>query len=689
MTRLPLNPALPTLRRVWRPNQLGIAAMLAAWIIVSSVSAEAIEVVDLKWGFDGTARSETFVPLHILVKNDAPEGFVGQFVLEKSDALGSRVGAPLVVATVLAPAQQNWIRFHVYLEDGDVVEGSGRSTWNWRLRWSGSQQGNHQIPPETAPRRGPPARVMLLPRGDVAAGGSLSLPVLTDELFPASVTATDALGTVFLDHVPRWQDAQRRAFTEWLRRGGHVHILHDSTGRHPRFPSSLGLLNQPSDDTPPLSESPDIGNGTIRFHSRGRFDIDAAFISRATASDTPPLPVVVPGEMDPDELDLVDYQVLGGLSQSSDMSFFTVFKRMTTPDHNWLVIFALAGVYWLLLFPGGLVLGLKRVDYRIVLGSILATIALFSLGFSWIGARAYDEATVVNSLATARHLGGNRWDVQQWSALFVLDGDTYTISHSQSNTAAATPSTTPAVGSQLYAVPGGMNRVPGTIINGFGGSLQVAIPPYTLRPFLHRVAVAGPEWTPEVVHWQVGGRKELKITIRLKASTGTPALKGAWVQYGTQVLLLSIGPTSDGAVTLEQGLDPPEAVDDLAYSADYSNNLGFRGSWLFGGEAKKTPEELYSDQLAPLLSRTLRWIDPSRNAAPLRADRLRLFLVTDLPESFQIKQPQRTGHAGRAMFVLEAVAPVAAETSDTSPELHSRPRAVADLAATTQPGSPR
>ena len=36
-----------------------------------------------------------------------------------------------------------------------------------------------------------------------------------------------------------------------------------------------------------------------------------------------------------------------------------------------------------------------------MLGSILATILVFSLGFSWIGARAYDEATVAYEAAVA------------------------------------------------------------------------------------------------------------------------------------------------------------------------------------------------------------------------------------------------------------------------------------------------
>jgi hypothetical protein len=352
------------------------------------------------------------------------------------------------------------------------------------------------------------------------------------------------------------------------------------------------------------------------------------------------------------------------------MAFFSRFKQMTTPDHNWLVIFALAGLYWLLLFPGGLILGLKRIDYRIVLGSILGTIALFSIGFSWIGARAYDEATVVNSLAAARHLGGNRWDVQQWSALFVLDGNKYTISHSEpdANRSAGPTSMAPAVGSQLYAVPGGMNRVPGTIHNGVHGSLNVAIPPYTLRPFLHRVALAGPQWTPTVIHWQVTSPRSAKITIALTASTNAAQLQEAWVQYGSSIRRLSIEPGSDAndsTIKLVQGAAPATDVRSIAFSSDFSD-FGPGGNFFFFSPRQRDgPDKLYKELIQPLLARTLRWIEPDPTAPSLRIDRLRLFLVTDLPESFQVKQPQRTGRAGRAMFVLDAVAPVRAEISDS------------------------
>ena len=87
--------------------------------------------------------------------------------------------------------------------------------------------------------------------------------------------------------------------------------------------------------------------------------------------------------------------------EETDNSFFVRFNQMTTPNHNWLAIFLLGVVYWLMLFPGGLLLGRSRVDYRVVLGVLVATISLFSVCFSYIGARGYDETATVNSVAVA------------------------------------------------------------------------------------------------------------------------------------------------------------------------------------------------------------------------------------------------------------------------------------------------
>ena len=634
---------------------LVISLCVAVWTVLGSSSAEAIEITDVRWGFDGTARSETFVPFHVLVRNDSDVPFDGTISLVKRNALGNRIGATWIKNTILAPGQQNWIRFAVFLEDGDVVRKNTRSLWSWQVSWSGPQPGSYRI--ETGPRQGRPARVLLLPRGDVAAG-SFGIPVLADELFPPTVTITDTLGTVFLDHVPRWQDAQRRAFRNWLYRGGHVHILHDSTGRYPRFPSSLGMLNQPGNPTQPPEIPFEIGQGHVGHHPRGRFDIDASFVSTLTAGIAPPKKNTASTGDDDGHF--------GGLSSSSGNAFFSRFKQMTTPDHNWLVIFLLAILYWLLLFPGGLVLGMKRIDFRIVLGSILATIAIFSLGFSWIGARAYDEATVINSLATARHLGGDRWDVQQWSALFVVDGDTYTLTHVAPDPD-ENPTTSSSSASQLFAVPGSSDPVAGSISNG---RLRVDIPPYTLRPFLHRVESRGPEWSPEIIDWQIRAPLPPKITILLAPSPNALPLHAAWVQFGDQVLTLKLNTSVTGRPMLVAGDQPPESANLLARNRASSFEPGApRTFW--GQPAQRPASTLYKEMLKPLLSHTLRWINPVEPVQPVADGRARLFLVSDLPETFQLKQPQRSGHAGRALFVQDIIIPASAGVSD-SPSI-SRP----------------
>jgi len=635
---------------------LVISLCVAVWTVLGSSSAEAIEITDVRWGFDGTARSETFVPFHVLVRNDSDVPFDGTISLVKRNALGNRIGATWIKNTILAPGQQNWIRFAVFLEDGDVVRKNTRSLWSWQVSWSGPQPGSYRI--ETGPRQGRPARVLLLPRGDVAAG-SFGIPVLADELFPPTVTITDTLGTVFLDHVPRWQDAQRRAFRNWLYRGGHVHILHDSTGRYPRFPSSLGMLNQPGNPTQPPEIPFEIGQGHVGHHPRGRFDIDANFVSTLTVGIAPPKKnTASTGDNNDGHF--------GGLSSSSGNAFFSRFKQMTTPDHNWLVIFLLAILYWLLLFPGGLVLGMKRIDFRIVLGSILATIAIFSLGFSWIGARAYDEATVINSLATARHLGGDRWDVQQWSALFVVDGDTYTLTHVAPDPD-ENPTTSSSSASQLFAVPGSSDPVAGSISNG---RLRVDIPPYTLRPFLHRVESRGPEWSPEIIDWQIRAPLPPKITILLALSPNALPLHAAWVQFGDQVLTLKLNTSVTGRPMLVAGDQPPESANLLARNRASSFEPGVpRTFW--GQPAQRPASTLYKEMLKPLLSHTLRWINPVEPVQPVADGRARLFLVSDLPETFQLKQPQRSGHAGRALFVQDIIIPASAGVSD-SPSI-SRP----------------
>ena len=388
--------------------------------------AAAIEVEEILWGFDGTCPPRSFVPLNLLVFNERPDEFRGSLTLKKSMAIGGSAGAPLVTPVNLAPGQRNWVKFYVFLDTGDLD-----STWSWSLRWQGSQFGGTGL--NAFPAKGPRARIVLVDRSDLSEW-KINLFKYPERLFPPTVTATDALDEVLLDHVPTWQRPQRLAFRDWLFRGGRVHIFHGPEGNFPRFPAPLDVLNDP---TSPRR----VGAGWVTHHSWNRDEAaQLESFGHSTDFEKPQQTAITP-------------DALQGLGAGHE--FFSRFREMVTPDFNWILIFLLGGAFLLSVFPGGWIMGIRRVDFRGVLGYLVGMILLFSLAFSVVGARGYGEASTVNCVAIARSLDDDQWDVTQWTGLFVTDGDRYEVTHDGPGTQSQRNS------GQLYATPGQRPQQPG------------------------------------------------------------------------------------------------------------------------------------------------------------------------------------------------------------------------------------
>src|SRR4029079_18682528 len=68
----------------WRMALLGIGLLLAL-----ATRAEALEIDEVVWGFDGKVTPDCFNPLSILVSNRTPNTFDGTLTLQQS--LGSNV----------------------------------------------------------------------------------------------------------------------------------------------------------------------------------------------------------------------------------------------------------------------------------------------------------------------------------------------------------------------------------------------------------------------------------------------------------------------------------------------------------------------------------------------------------------------------------------------------------------------
>jgi hypothetical protein len=416
------------------------------WLLgIMQVSA-AIDVRNPRWGFGGKPVLGTFNVLSVEVRNTG-NGLANAELKLTSDSDGSSF-APYLQPVTLSPGQSRWVQFNVYLGiyRPDFILSWGRES-DEAITF-GDVQGEK--------KHGPPAVVVL---ADPETVRTSRFPVFPEEIFPVSVSATDALHAVFLDHQPRFHAAQAEAFLDWVQLGGIVHLLPGPGGTLPTFDGKLAILN---------SEEPKhrVGSGWV---VKQRFTVADANTARLETAGFP-----VPAEPPPPNLDADGYGRYG--ESNSDTAFFQTLAMVTRPKISWWLIYLLTGVYVLIIGPVFFLL--RKRDYRVLLCGFVATVALFAWLFTVIGRRGYGERQVCHSLAVARVLGGGRFDVTHWSHAFATSGNTYRFAYPGA--------------SQLYAAIGqGGEKVRGSVHLGGDAFFEADIPLFSFRNFMHRGVMTG------------------------------------------------------------------------------------------------------------------------------------------------------------------------------------------------------
>lgn len=431
----------------------GAILLITLLSVVPAGGARALEVERVRWGFDGRVVPERINLLSVLVRNSAEEPYDGALGLEKTSGMG-RLGGRLVQPCYVSSFSSRWVQFHPYV---------GREHDEWVLR-----AGRERLELEP-PRTGPPATVYLLgDRGRVPPGGSRTFP---DGLFPTSVAATDGLGAVVVDHAPDWEPARRRAFLDWLRRGGRVHILPGPTGRLPRFTRDLAVLNGP-----PGREW--TGGGLIvRHRSREAFSNELSSGPRSSLK----------------RREEAVYQRFEDIA-------FRALRGAVKVEHNWALIYVLIGLFALLVVPANWLIGRRSRGFLRPLLFFLVTVGVFALLLGHIGRRGYGERAVVHGLSYARTIEPGRYDVTQWSDAFVTDGGDYTVTHDARH--------------GIYSTCQESERVNAVIRNGVNGMMKVDMPLFSHRAFLHRAAMEGPELGVQVERWRTdGGLREFACSL--------------------------------------------------------------------------------------------------------------------------------------------------------------------------------
>jgi hypothetical protein len=588
-------------------------------------TADALEIVDVRWGFDGKVVRNRFNILSVLVDNPRPEPFDGELRLQKRMSGGQSIDAPIAESVYVAPFARRWVQFQPY------VGGDWESFTLYERSASGRRGPTFDVPD---PRRGWPARVLIEPSDGRAARG---LPVrrFADNLFPASVTACDTLQAALFDGVPNWDEPRRTAFLHWLHLGGTAFVLQTGPAQWPEFPPVLGVLNGPLDVTP-------YGGGQVIRVALTRAQLTPESLKSVFAVLPKRMLQKNDGTFEEDSaVDRDDAaeanQARGGYVDPDDplssASFLTRLKKMTKPKHNWPLLHLMFWVYIGLIFPGCYLVGRKWSDYRVVYVALLATVAVFSTLFGIVGRRGYGEATAVHSLAIARPLPDGQLDVTQWSNAFVTSGGWYDIRHD-----AAGP---------IYSTCNTSEAVNGIIRNGAEGQFYADIPPYSSREFAHRMRIAAPspQLTVDSVELDGGQMRSLTLTI---SGELPPAAEGFVLLYGSRFYQLT---RQGDQLQLGAGFGTAAGYLRVEQYQDWQYQYGRYGRW---GEEDRPVEEQFRALFPPLLSRSLN-VSRAGDATALQLPRqvVRVFFYAPMTEPFFARNPYLGKQEGWTLYAID------------------------------------
>jgi len=580
-----------------------VAAVLALVVSCASLSSSPVcaadpEIEFFHWGYDGKAVAPAFNPLTVVIHNPGESDLSGELELRRLRSGYWPVGLPIRLPVFVSPAARRPVRFYPYVL-GDYDK--------WRLVWIDLDGTRRELNTSSwALRLGQPATV-LLEEPDRLSGRGGRLRSLDESWFPAVSTATDGLAGVALDHVPRWEAVRRRAFLEWLARGGTLHLLETPDGRPVVFGGDLKVLN----GTNPLTR---YGAGRVIRQGFGVEEIPDEFPRRAAprAATDATQPMVMYGF---DPFGMID-----------DRALFSTLRSMTRPRRNWPLIYLACLVYMVVLFPGGFVFGQGERDYRAVLGMLGVTVVLFSVIFFMIGRRDAAGKLTIRTATVAHHLADGDLEYQQWVEAAVTRGGNYRFTHSGRN--------------RLYSTAQNLEKSVGLIEHGGDAALSVDVPPYSSSTFLVRGRLPGKSIELTAVDIQaIGGQLQALV---LSTGEGFPStIRQAAALVGGRFYWLV---HSDGLLQLDQ---PAATMTHPSYRGDGRLTASFDPEF----DRYREVDEAYDNMYEALVLRSLGFTDRV-SAAHFRLPpgEIRVFVYAETPEMLSVEIDESNDQIGFVLY---------------------------------------
>lgn len=595
----------------------------------------AIDVEEVKWGFDSQSSQRKCIPLSLKLSNNTPDLFDELVQLNRLQYNGTKVGAPLCRKVYLAPYSSQWVQFYPYILDERNDE--------WSINW-GPRFLNYRKFSRNAAKYEPAentfstvTRIVLTSSDSLSQKGS-AFKRYPEELFPPSVTATDSLDEVILDHVPRWDAARKESFMDWLYQGGTLHLLNDPTGGNLDFTTGMASLNVPQDYFR-------VGAGLVIRYPQKLTQLTAKILldrqqeivaQELSLLDAPKTPAIPPTKQSGNNNQQDNYYY-----GDPNTKLLYALADMTQPEHNWAVIYLMTIFYIFLVFPGCYLFNKrqKQYHYRNSLLFLLITVAVFSTIFWSIGKRGYGEATTINSLMVARPLEGDQYDLMCWVNAFVTSGAEYQF-------------TSPGSG-VIFSTAQDTEKVQGAIFNGIDGAFLADIPPFSSRSFLYRIKAPFPKQEINVIESRIKDGRKLR-TLLVEARTKLPGtIIKAQVLYDDQFYSLN-QLEEDGRTYWRLGSEYT-TVESLKQYLDVDRMLRARFNY---SNEKKESEKQYAELYQPSLLRALDLNSPQEiNGYQGNRERITLFLFFEIPEEFKLKTNVRGEQQGRILFAYDLPLP--------------------------------
>ncbi|MEZ5939883.1 MAG: hypothetical protein R3C18_00740 [Planctomycetaceae bacterium] len=600
-----------------------ILAMSLVLFCTASVMAQ-LTVINRKLGWDNKLRPNTFNQIVIVVQNSGGSAWKGDVSLINREKHDFTLIEP---SLFIEPGGERPISFVVFYRNGDDfairLKEEGKPAYGMNLEVEG----------ELLPSTDQPAIVQITNTFGVARNASV--PLLEPEYFPTSVAGMAGLQAVLIEEVPEFQPAQNAAFLDWVYQGGELHIF-DSTGAEPlEFPPALADLNQPFD-------SYDLGAGRVVRHKEGIGNATKDFVDREIRRVKPK-----PEKEETDEVQIDSYNY-NNYYGSPITALFSPLQRITRPEHNWALIYFLAIVYLLLIFPGGYLLGRFKGDYRITYGAIIGVVLLFSLAFDFVGRRGYGEVTSYNYVAIARPASNGRSQVSQFGNVFVTAGGQYGITHVEENAVFSTGSDLMVSGDDKAS-----NRPLST--------LTVDIPAFSDRPVLNTGVVDSSAGSLSVQKLVWGETTVIPDTLILKIDE-PDKWPGEIIEsraiFGNRICRMQ--PNGKDNLVLQRSTEQIH---------DYYNSNAYRGDYYYGNQGHGNREQLFRQTIAAALAYDMRlFSEEDFEEFELPANRIRIYTMAIGNEAFHVGGDFSPQQDGRVIYVHELTLPMENFTEDNSAE---------------------